>query len=278
MFVDKSILAACGVIAATVSPVVAQQTQVFDGQDAAADQVEAVEDAVSDDFKKARDVRKFGNRPYQLGWYGSVSATAGATSGNTDTANLGLGAKFGQFDGTNAHDWRLSYKYAETNGKASANSAALGYDYNRFFNQNFYGFGKLSTKYDEFGAFTRDSFAGVGVGYRLVNTGSTSWAVQAGPGYRITEDANGTGNEEWAGSLDSKLYHALNENVFLTNDTSVLFSDADTAVSNELGVNVAVGRSLALRTSLRTEWHSDPLPGRKDTDNALRLSLVYTLR
>ncbi len=33
---------------------------------------------------------------------------------------------------------------------------------------------------------------------------------------------------------------------------------------------------LALRTSLLTEYRTDPLPGFKDTDNTLGVSVVYT--
>lgn len=255
-----------------------QSTTVFQSQDQANTEVDALEDGIKEDFKKTRESRSFGGRPFALGWYGSVAATATATSGNSDTQDTGIGAKFGHFDGQNAHDFRLSYKYGKANDVENANTLSAAYDYSRFFNDNLYGYGKLSTKFDKFGAFRQDSFAGAGLGYRLVNTDTTSWAVQAGPGYRMLESQGGTKTSELAGSLESKYYLQLRDGLALTNDTQILTSSADTGVSNELGLTVAMSRSLALRTSLRTEYHSDPAAGRKSTDNTLGLSLVYSFK
>lgn len=267
-------LTALALIGAT--PLAAQDSTVFNGQDAVADNVEAIEEQVQDDFDRGREARDFGPNQGRLGWSGSLAATANATSGNTDTAAMGIGARLGYFDGTNGHDFRLSYRYAEDEGDATANTLAASYDYSRFFTPDFFAFGKLSTKYDEFGPFERDSFVGAGIGYRFVNTADVVWSVQAGPGFRVAEESNGNRIEEAAGLLESKLFWSLSDDVFLSNDTAVLFSEADTAVSNDLGLNVSLNRALALRTSLRSEYHSDPLPGAEEWDHALGVSLVYS--
>lgn len=267
-------LTALALIGAT--PLAAQDSTVFNGQDAVADNVEAIEEQVQDDFDRGREARDFGPNQGRLGWSGSLAATANATSGNTDTAAMGIGARLGYFDGTNGHDFRLSYRYAEDEGDATANTLAASYDYSRFFTPDFFAFGKLSTKYDEFGPFERDSFVGAGIGYRFVNTADVVWSVQAGPGFRVAEESNGNRIEEAAGLLESKLFWSLSDDVFLSNDTAVLFSEADTAVSNDLGLNVSLSRALALRTSLRSEYHSDPLPGAEEWDHALGVSLVYS--
>lgn len=96
------------------------------------------------------------------------------------------------------------------------------------------------------------------------------------PGYRWADLSDGTEIEEEAVSLSSNFSARLTDNVFLTNDTDVIHSDSDTVVYNDLGVNVGMTDALALRTSVATEYHSDPLPGDDDTDNTFGVSLVYS--
>lgn len=56
----------------------------------------------------------------------------------------------------------------------------------------------------------------------------------------------------------------------------MLASDSDTYVTNELGLNVSMTDTLALRTSILTEYRSNPQPGFVSTDNTLGVSVVYT--
>ena len=47
-------------------------------------------------------------------------------------------------------------------------------------------------------------------------------------------------------------------------------------MTNELGLNVSMTETLALRTSILTEYRSNPQPGFVSTDNTLGVSVVYT--
>ena len=265
-------------IAAAFSSVVAgaasAQSTAFDNQDRVTDTIEDIEEDVQDDFD--RDTRTFGNEGRTLGFTGSISARATATDGNTDTADIGLGARVGFFDGVNGNDVTLAYTYSADNGDATENSVLAGYDYTREFGSNLFGFAKLVVAYDEFGSFERDAFAGAGLGYRIFNTEALQWSVQAGPGYRVAKDAAGTEIEEAAFSVSSDYLTRFSDTLFLTNDTDVLASDSDTYVTNELGLNVSMTDSLALRTSILTEYRSNPQPGFVSTDNTLGVSVVYT--
>ena len=61
----------------------------------------------------------------------------------------------------------------------------------------------------------------------------------------------------------------------MTNDTDIVTSSSDTAVFNDLALNVSVTDTLALRTSVLTEYHSDTTNA-KSTDNTFGVSLVYS--
>lgn len=243
------------------------------GNSAVDDRIEALNDSITDDF--SRDEGPFGNEGRALGFNGSLALQSSATSGNTDTMSLGLGANFGYYDGANGYELQLSYQYAEDAGVVSEDSLLYDLEYTRDFASNYYGFAKLQGTVDSLPADTSDNFLGLGVGYKIYDTRDMQWSVQAGVGYRVA-DLNGTSDlDEGAITVSSNYYNQINETLAFTNDTDIIASDGDTVVYNDLGVNVAMTETLALRTSLVTEYHTDPAPGLKDTDNTFGVSLVY---
>lgn len=262
-------------VAALMAGAAAAQTATFDGVDAADDRIENLEESIQDDFD--RDIEdSFGNTGRDLGFFGSVAARATATSGNTENFDLGIGVRLGFFDGKNGHDVNLSYSYGEEAGVASQNSLLASYDYTRTFSNDVFVFGKARTAYDEFGPFESDTFLGVGAGYRIINSDDTRLSVQTGPGYRWAADQAGMKIEEEAVAVGVDFFQRLTPSVFITNDLEVLYSESDTFVTNELGLNVAMTEALALRTSVITEYHTDPAPGFENTDNTVGASMVYS--
>lgn len=261
-------------VAALIAGAASAQTTAFDMQDSATDAVEDLEEDIEDDFD--RDLGRFGNEGRELGFTGSVSARATATDGNTNNTDIGLGARVGFFDGVNGNDVTLSYTYGDNEGVTTENRLLFGYDYTREFGSSFYAFGKAVYAYDEFGTYEEDAFLGAGVGYRIFNTNDQQWSVQAGPGYRWATAANGAEVSEVAASVSSDYSYRFSDTVLLTNDTDILASETDTYVTNELGVNVSMTDALALRTSILTEYRTDPQPGFENTDNTLGVSVVYS--
>lgn len=237
------------------------------------DQLETLNENIQDDF--SRETTQFGNQGRTTGFQGSFALQASATAGNTDTVSLGAGANFGYYDGQNGYDLQLSYQYAEDEGVVSEDSLVYELQYTRDLGTSYYGFAQLHGSVDSIPFDTSDNFLGVGLGYRIYDTADTQWSVQAGVGYRVA-DLNGLDDlGEGALSLSSNYYNQLTETVAISNDTDIISSESDTVVFNDLGLNVSMTETLALRTSVVTEYHSDPEPGKEDTDNTFGVSLVY---
>ncbi|EAR52851.1 Salt-stress induced outer membrane protein [Oceanicola granulosus HTCC2516] len=265
-FATASILAMTASAAAAQDAIFSQPVE---------DRNEALTEQIEEDFE--RDTT-FGNEGRQLGFDGSVALRASAASGNTDNADIGVGANFGYFDGTNGYELGLSYQYGEEEGETVEESLLYDLEYTRDFTPRFYGFAKLQGSIDEFSSFENDTFLGFGAGYRVVNTATTQWSLQAGPGYRVAElsDAVDRDFEEAALSVTSNYYTEVANGISLTNDTDIIASESDTVVYNDLGLNVAMNNALALRTSVQTEYHTEPARGMDDTDNTYGVSLVYS--
>lgn len=239
------------------------------------ERIEDIQDDVSDEFARGEDSERFGPNQFAQGWTGDVSLGLAATTGNTDTFDLSFGGRARYGNGPWNHTFGFAGEFANDNGVKNKEEIYATYDVNRYLNESFYVFGLGSVTYDGFGSNKWDAFLGVGPGYRIINTADTTWRVQAGPGVRYTEDQMGASSTDLAGIASSRFYRAFTETVSLTNDTDVVFSQEDTVATNDLGVNFRLTDRLSTRTSIRTEYDSNPDVGEVSTDNTFRVSLVY---
>lgn len=267
------LFAAASVLGLSAHMAVAQ-TAVFVNNDRAEDVYDDLLEQIEDDAE--RDIEPFGNVGRPIGFDGSMALRGSLSDGNTDSADLGFGANLGYYDGLNGYRLLLNYIYGEDDGIENENSLIYGLEYTRDFADRWYGYAKVQGSEDDYANYTSDTFAGFGVGYKVVERPDVSWQVAFGPGYRWASLADGTDIEEEALSLTSNYTARISDTMLGTLDTNVIFSESDTVIYNDIGVNFAMSEALALRTSMATEWHSEPLPGTKEIDNTLGLSLVYS--
>ncbi|MFW8594434.1 DUF481 domain-containing protein [Cribrihabitans neustonicus] len=255
------------------TPVFAQGTIL--GIEDLDERIEDIQEDVAEELAESEDRDRFGTNQYAQGWSGGFSFGFSGTTGNTDTADLDLAGRLRYGNGPWNHTFGFAGEFSEDNNVRNKEEVFATYDVNRYFTEHFYLFGLGSVRYDDFDSNRLDAFLGVGPGYRVINRQNQTWRVQAGPGVRYIEDQQRVDNTEAAGIVGSRYYFAFSDSVNVTMDTDVLFSDEDTVVTNDLGVNFKVTDRWATRVSYRTDWDSDPLPGLKSTDNKLGVSLVY---
>ncbi len=254
------------------------QDTIF-GTASAETEVEDLQDQIEDDAE--RDAFTFGNAGRTVGTYGSVALRANSAqsyTGGDDIIAVGIGANYGFFDGVNGSELNLSYSFGSTNGTEDKNTLNAGYDYTRDLSEDFYAYGAFNVKFDNLAELTdtrRDAFLGFGVGYRIINTAETQWAVQAGPGYRYIELGDGSETDEAAYSIESSLFQRFSDTLYLSNDTTLIGSDSDLAITNELALNVSMTDTLSLRTSVVSEWSGADFDSVEATDNTFGVAVVY---
>ncbi|KQI73672.1 hypothetical protein AN191_02010 [Loktanella sp. 5RATIMAR09] len=237
------------------------------------DLIEAIEDDAE------RELDRFGNEGRPQGFTGSVALRGIAQSGNTESVNIGIGTDMNYVFGPNGIELQLNYAYSDDDDTASEESLFYGLEYTRDLTPEFFGFAKLQGSADNAtdAQYETDTFASFGAGYRVFNEADRQWSLQAGPGYRFAElnDITDGDVSEAAFGVSSDYAQKLTENVFFTNDTDVIWSESDTVVFNDLAMNVSMTETLALRTSILTEFHTEPGTA-EDTDNTFGVSLVYS--
>lgn len=218
-------------------------------------------------------------------WQGEGSLSAGVTTGNTETRDLGVGLKFSRDTGL----WRTGVEaladYGEIDGAEAKNRVFLAGQLDRKFGERLYGFGRGSYEADEFSGFDSRIFLGGGLGYQVFQGDRVSWAIEGGPGIKIDEVKEqvlpgpvvvpGETVESFSVVGASKFAYAFNDNVKLSNDTSVLYAEESTQITNSLAMTAALTGALSARVSFDVRHDTNPPFGFEDTDTATRVSLVY---
>jgi len=267
------------IIAATAALIASSASaQNLIGRDTVAgDRNEDLIEAIEDDAE--RELDRFGNEGRPEGFTGSVALRGIIQSGNTDTTNIGIGSDMNYVFGPNGVELQLNYAYSDDDETDAEESLFYGLEYTRDFTPQVFGFAKLQGSADNAtdAQFETDTFLSFGAGYRIFNDADRQWSVQAGPGYRFAElnDVTEGDLDEGAFGVSSDYAHKLTDTVFFTNDTDIIASESDTVVFNDLALSVAMTDTLALRTSVLTEFHTEPGDA-EDTDNTFGVSLVYS--
>ena len=275
----KNMKIGVGVLAliAALSAYSVSAQSIIGGESVAEDRNKDLREAIDDDAERKLD--RFGNEGRPQGFNGSFAFRGIAESGNSETLNVGIGTDLNYVWGPNGVELQLNYAYSDDDDSAPEESLYYGLEYTRDFNSELFGFAKLQGSVDSAttAQFQSDTFVSFGAGYRIYNEADRQWSVQAGPGYRFADlSAVGSADiSEVAFGASSDYAHKLTDTLFLTNDTDVVWSNSDTAVFNDLALNVAMTDALALRTSILTEYHTNSGPA-KSTDNTFGISLVYS--
>lgn len=284
------------------------QTEIAAGADATGitavnERMTDIEDAVRDDFNRSEDAYRFGPGTNRDGLFGSVALTYSGSTGNQENQDFALSGRLSYNQGRFAQTVGLLLEYGEdSNGDTDTEKTYVIYDAQYYINDQFYAFalGRLSTDgladdvdaladdetiADLDGRLQRDAYLGFGPGYRVINNETTAWRVQAGVGIRYTKATevnidpvsavatlDNNSNTEVGYIVSSRFFHRFNDNIFLTNDTDYLTSDANDVITNELGLNFKMTEAFATRISYTTEYISDRAIR---SDNTLGVSLVY---
>ncbi|HPE46836.1 MAG TPA: DUF481 domain-containing protein [Hyphomonas sp.] len=223
------------------------------------------------------------------GWSGEGSLSAGVTTGNTDTSDVGLAVDLKKEAGVWTYGLQASADYGKIDGQETKNRIFAGLDADRQLNDRLFAFGRLSHERDEFTGFESRTFVGTGLGYQIYEGDKVNWAVRGGPGLKIDKvreinTVDGTGApvtipSETVNSFGviaaSDYSYAFNENVSFTNTTSVLYAKESTQISNSAAITASLTSKLSARMSFDVRHDTDPPVGFEATDTATRVSLVY---
>lgn len=221
------------------------------------------------------------------GLSGETSLSGSATSGNTESADVGLGLKLRHESESLRHIFASRYDYGSADGEESKNRFTSSYELNWLLNHRLYGFGRGAYENDRFDGYAYRALAGGGLGYEILQGESRTWSVQGGPAYRLDEveaafdDMGGLlapaeRQTSVALNLGSRFESQLNDAVSITNETDVTASADTTTYFNSAALTAELMGSVSARFSFDVLHDTSAPIGTEKTDTTTRASLVYS--
>jgi putative salt-induced outer membrane protein len=239
-------------------------------------QIDDIDYEVARDLNRAQDASRFGNPSFRPGLSGSAALSFSGKTGNNESQDITIGTRLRYASGQLVQTLGVALDFQEADNNATKEDVFAVYDANYYFNDQFYAFAlaRINTNgmAETVSEVDQDAFIGFGPGYRVVNNDQMTWRVQAGIGQSYIKYGDGSSETEVGGIVSSRFFYAFNENVFMTNDTDILTSDAALRINNDFGVNFKMADAFSTRLSYLTEYNDSRDPR---SDNKLGISLVY---
>jgi putative salt-induced outer membrane protein len=210
------------------------------------------------------------------GWTGEGSVSAGFTSGNTSTTDIGVALSGERRFGPWATSLQANVDFGKNNGVQSRNRWGVAGQLDRDLSERFFIYGRGSYERDKFSGFNSRLFIGTGAGYRILMGDMASWTIEGGPGYRRDEvQLTGIATNSLGARIGSAYAYQFNDAVSFSNDTEWVYSKVSSQLLNVAAITAQLSGALSARVSFEVRNESNPRPGRKATDTATRLSVVY---
>lgn len=225
----------------------------------------------------------------QDGWSGEGSLSAGYTTGNTETSDLGLALQLDRKAGLWTYTAEAAADYGKTDSVETKNRWFIAGEIDRQLGDRLFAFTRTSYERDEFSGFESRLFVGGGLGYQVIDGEATTWSVQGGPGLKVDEVREttttvdgvpvtipATTEESFSIVAGSEFAHQFNDAVGFSNNTDVLYAKESTQIGNVTALTASLTDTLSARFSFEVRHDTNPPPGFEATDTVTRASVVYT--
>jgi putative salt-induced outer membrane protein len=218
--------------------------------------------AESDSFNARVGLKKEDER-----WLYEVNAEALRASGEVDVIRA---------DGTPGREKVDNVNRWQVGGK-------VGYRYT----DRMYFFGSGRYDNDDFAPSEWQAILSVGVGYKFIDTEATKFTGEIGPGYRRSQpidvlvtdppparlvEVDSESEAILRGTLSYK--HQITATTSIVNDFLLESGSDKTFLQNDLGLQVQINESLALKTGLQVRHNTDASGSVDKTDTLLTTNIV----
>jgi putative salt-induced outer membrane protein len=153
-------------------------------------------------------------------------------------------------------------------------------------------FGALRGEKDYFSGFVYQATVSTGVAYKFIDTPATKLAFSVGAGYRrlqnevlIKSDAGevidrieGDDESDPVATLGSTYEHNFTESTKITNKFLAESGSENTAIQDDLALQVSMSKTLALAVGYGIRYNTDPPPLSETTDTLITVNLVYNIQ
>jgi putative salt-induced outer membrane protein len=228
----------------------------------------------------------------QAVWTGKAELGVLLASGNTEakSANTKFDLK------RESEKWINTFFVGALYGENASFSTAERYEakYQADFkiNDRLSWFGALRGEQDRFSGFVYQATASTGASYKFIDSPTTKLQASLGAGYRrlknevlvktdageVIDRIEGDVESEPVGTLSSDFEHSFTESTKITNKLLVESGSDNTALQNDIALQVSMTETLALAVGLGIRYNTDPPPLSESTDTLTTINLVYNIK
>jgi len=216
-------------------------------------------------------------KPTEYPWVSQAAAGLTIARGNSDL--LLFNAKIGTQKKTPVNEYTVGADatYGKSDGVENADSLHAGGQYNRLFNDKFYGFINADGLHDGIQDIKYRVALNPGVGYSFIKNKTTTLSGEAGPG--IVTQKLGQHESTYADvRLAEHLDQVLTTSAKLWEKAELITqaSKTDNYYANfEVGIETAISKTLSLQLTLDDGYVNEPATGRKKNDIKLIGGVAY---
>ena len=230
--------------------------------------------------------------PAQAQWTGKAELGYLQSSGNTESASANT-----KFDMVHeGSQWRNHFfvgaLYSENAEFATAERYEARYQADYKITDRLSWFGALRGEQDRYAGFAYQATVSTGAGYKLIDSPTTKLDASLGAGYKRTrpetlikseagevlDRIRGEVEDDPVATLSSNYEHNFTETTKLTNKLLTEYGSDNTAVQNDIALQVSMTQSLALAVGFGIRYNSDPPPLAESTDTLTTINLVYNIK
>ena len=153
-------------------------------------------------------------------------------------------------------------------------------------------FGALRGEKDFFSGFVYQATVSTGAAYKFIDSPTTKFAGSLGAGYRtlkeeiliqteageVLDRIEGESESDPVITLGSTFEHNFNASTKLTNKLLAESGSDNTAVQDDISLQVSMNETLALAVGFGVRYNTDPPPLSETTDLLTTVNLVYNIK
>jgi len=236
-------------------------------------------------------IAAFVGLPAHAQWSGKAELGLLFNSGNTESKSANSRLDLTHEGSKWRNNFFFSAQYGENAEFATAERYEARYQADWKISKKLSWFGRLRAEQDRFSGFVYQASASTGATYKFIDSPTTQLDGSFGAGYRrlqpqilIRTDAGevldrikGDGEGDPVATLASNYEHAFTENTKLTNKLLAEAGSDNTAVQNDIALNVSINKAFALAVGVGVRYNTDPPPLAKSTDTVTTVNLVYNI-
>jgi putative salt-induced outer membrane protein len=228
----------------------------------------------------------------QAQWTGKAELGVLLSSGNTEakSANTKFDLKH---EGTNwINAFFVGALYGENASFSTAERYESRYQTDYKITDRMSWFGALRAEQDRFSGFAYQATVSTGASYKFIDSPATKLQASLGAGYRrlknevlvktdageVIDRIEGEVQSEPVATLSSDYEHNFTETTKITNKLLAESGSDNTAVQNDLALQVSMTQTLALAVGLGVRYNTDPPPLSESTDTLITVNLVYNIK